>query len=128
MFVRTNLMIAILGRKYIVRILLMICSTLVWSQHTISGSILSTESKPIAYANILLLKANDSTFVNGTSSDDFGQFKIEDVATGTYILKTSYVGYNDNFKTVAISESQEIDNIILTESVERWKLYITSQL
>lgn len=121
MFVRTNLMIAILGRKYIVRILLMICSTLVWSQHTISGSIIDTETKPIAYANILLLKANDSTFVNGTSSDDFGQFNMEDVATGTYILKTSYVGFNDNFKTVDISESQKIDSIILTESVESLK-------
>ena len=108
----------ILEGKYIIRILFMICSTLVWSQHTISGSVNDEESKPIAYANLLLLKAKDSVFVNGTSSNDLGDFKFEDIKNGNYILKTSYVGFEDHYRFLEISESKILDKIVLVESVE----------
>ena len=108
----------ILEGKYIIRILFMICSTLVWSQHTISGSVNDEESNPIAYANLLLLEAKDSVFVNGTSSNDFGNFKFEDIKNGNYILKTSYVGFEDHYRILEISESKTLDKVVLIESVE----------
>ena len=108
----------ILEGKYIIRILFMICSTLVWSQNTISGSVKDKENKPVAYANLLLLKAKDSVFVSGTSSNDFGDFKFDNIENGNYILKTSYVGFEDNYMSLKISESKILDKIELLESIE----------
>lgn len=96
----------------------MLCSTLVWSQHTLSGSITDEESNPIAYANLLLLKAKDSVFVNGTSTDEFGLFKIEEIKKGDYILKISYVGYEDGLIELNITDNKELESIILKESIE----------
>ena len=104
----------ILEGKYIIRILFMICSTLVWSQHTISGSVMDKENIPIAYANLLLLKAIDSVFVSGTSSNDFGDFKFENitdtgtegtkVASGTTAQRGSTVGQIRFNSTTGLAE------------------------
>lgn len=96
----------------------MICSTFVWSQHTVSGSLKDTESKPVAYANVLLLKSLDSTFVNGTSSNEKGVFTLDNVTSGDYILKASFVGYEDKFKAIQVEGNIDLQAIILKESVE----------
>ncbi len=73
---------------------------------------------PIAYANILVLKSQDSTIVTGTSSDDNGVFFIENILIGQYILKTSYIGFGDNFLNIDLKQSMTLDPITLKESAE----------
>ena len=42
---------------------------------SINGKLVDEKNQPLAYANIVLLQA-DSTFVNGTISDEMGVFRL----------------------------------------------------
>ncbi len=47
---------------------------------------------PLQNVNIVLLQ-QDSTYVNGSLSDEKGNFKFTDITKGDYLLKFSYIGY-----------------------------------
>jgi hypothetical protein len=64
------------------------------------------------------LKASDSTTVTGTSSDEYGEYIINDIAKGSYILKTSFIGFKDNFKSIEVNDNSSNINIVLEESIE----------
>jgi len=96
-----------------------LCSIAVWAQtYSISGTVKDTENETVAFANILVMQSLDSTIVTGTSSDENGVFKIEDLKSSQYILKTSFIGFKDDFQTLNLIE--DISNIIVVieESVE----------
>ena len=59
---------------------------------TLHGRITDPDSQPIELANVALLAA-DSTFLQGTCTDDDGRFRLTDVTPGTYALQVSCVGY-----------------------------------
>jgi len=59
----------------------------------ISGSLLDENGKPMDYATISLLKAQDSTVVKGTLSTETGAYKFDHVNSGSYIIKATAVGY-----------------------------------
>ena len=68
----------------------------------ISGRILDKESLeglPKATLQLLRISTNrqrqDTTFVDGVVTDDEGRFAFKSVANGQYLLKASYVGYED---------------------------------
>lgn len=60
---------------------------------TITGKLTDETNTPLEYANIVLLTANDSTFIQGTVTDTEGSFALDKVNGKTYILKASSVGY-----------------------------------
>ena len=92
---------------------------LIWSQSfTVSGTVNDEANNPVAYSNILLLKSQDSTIVTGTTSDDNGKFIFNNVASGSFILKTSFVSYSDNFRNIVVDSNRESINIVLKESIE----------
>lgn len=77
------------------------------AQTLLKGRILDENQKPLPYANVLLLKAQDSTLVKGAVSDDAGLFAIESVAAGQYILSGSMLGYSTFFsKAIQINANQ----------------------
>ena len=59
---------------------------------TVTGRVLDENQVPMPYVNVLLLNSADSSFVQGTVTDEDGAFSIAgEVETG--ILKISSVGY-----------------------------------
>ena len=52
----------------------------------------------------LLMATKDSTMVKGTTTDMNGVFNIKGVKPGKYLLRFSYLGYNDLIKHVTIGE------------------------
>ncbi|MCB0461970.1 MAG: TonB-dependent receptor [Flavobacteriaceae bacterium] len=98
---------------------LFIVPFLTFSQtYTLSGVVKDTTNETVAFANILVLQSQDSTVVTGTSSDENGVFKIEDLESGKYLIKTSFIGYKDNFKTLDVIEDLKNIDIFLEESAE----------
>ena len=100
---------------------LFLSTTTIWSQSqsfTISGNIVDASNVPIAYSNILLLRTQDSTMVSGTTSDDNGKFFFNNIAPNTYILKSSFIGYIDNYQSITITQDTQIPSLVLEESVE----------
>ncbi|QEC53762.1 outer membrane receptor protein involved in Fe transport [Anseongella ginsenosidimutans] len=64
---------------------------------SVTGKITSESGNPIAFVNIALLKAGDSSLVTGTVSDSTGIFLLENLASGKYIIKASFLGYESAF-------------------------------
>ena len=97
----------------------------------ISGKLITTDSTPVAFASISLLKQADSSFVKGSLSNDTGDFRIDKVAAGKYILRISRTGFSTSYpltldipqdmqneKNIGIltikQESRRLDEIVVT--------------
>lgn len=104
---------------YIIACVFVLLPISLYSQsYSISGEINSKDNEKISYANALLLRANDSTIVSGTISDDKGKFIINDVSKGVYILKATFLGYQDYVKSIDLKSDINIGAIILKEALE----------
>ena len=86
------------------------------------------DSLPLIAATVKLLKANaDSTYVKGTVTDENGLFNLSGVAAGRYVLKCSYLGYNDVTRKVTVGQNgrgvnfgvipMQMEGILLKEAV-----------
>lgn len=113
-----NMLIGIKKIKKISTVLFFMTTCLSWSQHTIKGQIKDASNLEIAYANLLLLKAQDSTITTGTSTNDHGFFTFENIAPGKYMIKASFIGYSDTFTNVDVSGNVDLPTIIMQESAE----------
>lgn len=99
--------------------ILLFGASLIYSQsYSIQGEIKDESDQGVAYANILLLRAQDSTIVNGTTSDDSGAFRFNDISQNNYILKTSFIGYETVYSAIELSADIVLDPIVLIESTE----------
>jgi hypothetical protein len=84
------------------------------SAQTIEGKIVTDNQTPIEYANIMLLNATDSSFVDGTITSKLGVFSIANVSHGDKIVKISYLGYLTKFIDLKLEQNQvDLDEIIL---------------
>tara|TARA_R110002051_G_scaffold290773_1_gene354440 strand:- start:68756 stop:71167 length:2412 start_codon:yes stop_codon:yes gene_type:complete len=78
-------------------LLLLFCALIVqlgYSQYTVSGRATDTNELPLAFANVLLLRANDSTFISGTTSNDNGTFELSAKTDGNYVDSVSVLGFD----------------------------------
>lgn len=79
---------------------------------------IDSEEQPIRYANILVMNAQDSTIVKGVSSNDEGVFLLKDLLADSYIIKVSFLGFTDFYKSIILEESLELGAIVLNETSE----------
>lgn len=96
---------------------------------TLNGLLVdASDSLPLIAATVKLLKANaDSTYVKGTVTDENGLFNLSGVAAGRYVLKCSYLGYNDVTRKVTVGQNgrgvnfgvipMQMEGILLKEAV-----------
>ena len=83
-------------KKGLMVLVLALCVCNVYAQ-AIKGKVVDEKSQPIAYATVLLLNKEDSSFVKGVTSGDDGAFLLEEIVSDG-ILKVSALGYNTVFK------------------------------
>ncbi|RKR07814.1 outer membrane receptor protein involved in Fe transport [Maribacter vaceletii] len=77
---------------------------------SVSGTVYDENEEPITFANVLLLQQQDSVLVKGVTSNDQGNYLIENIAAGNYILNISLLGFKPYFKQLQLQDSQEILN------------------
>ena len=64
--------------------LLILFTNSLFAQHTIKGKLVTETNNPVAFANVILLDAQDSTSVyKGTISEDNGEFLLEEIGRWT---------------------------------------------
>ena len=86
---------------------------------SLDGTVQDVNQKPISYTSVLLLKAADSTFVSGSVSNDEGIFEFEKINSGKYLIKISFVGYNDQYSDAFyLDQDKHLPALTLTESTE----------
>lgn len=120
MFVEINpFIVPMIKNKVGVFILLLLSSVGVWSQtYSVTGLVKDQSSQPVAYANILLLRAQDSSVATGTTSDDNGKFLFQNISKDIYILKTSFIGYTTNELFIDVKSDYNVSDIMLEENIE----------
>lgn len=106
---------------YLYLILLAALSTTVGlaQDNSVSGFIEDAEGHPVAFANVILMKVQDSSIVKGVSSNDKGFFVLNKLATDTYLFKFSFIGYTDVYKSLLVDKSVDFGTIVLMESLEK---------
>ena len=94
-------------KKLLTLVLLCCCLMPLMAHATVINGILvdSQDTTELIEATVKLLKASkDSTMVKGTTTDMNGVFNIKGVKPGHYLLRFSYLGYNDVIKHVTVGE------------------------
>jgi hypothetical protein len=110
--------------KLLNRIFLLACITFITVQlnaaNTIVGRVIDNKKQPIEFATIALLNTKTNEFIKGEVSNEKGEFVINKVLPGNYILSVTMVGYvkNESEKVVIDSKNKVVEkNIILKENV-----------
>ncbi|MCL6524810.1 MAG: TonB-dependent receptor [Thermoflavifilum sp.] len=88
----------------------------------IYGKILDAQTgKPIEYATVTVLNPKDSSVVNGMLTRANGDFNIDHLPFGKFILKINFLGYQPLFRDVAITPSnaqQDLGNFRLSPAAQ----------
>jgi outer membrane receptor protein involved in Fe transport len=86
------------------------------SNFKVSGSVLDTANKGVPFANILLLRANDSTLVKGALTTETGTFEITDIPVGSYFIKGTFIGYQPSQSEVfELTSDYRVPELVLVE-------------
>ena len=86
---------------------------------TLSGTIREARSKAVLpFVNVTLLTPADSTFVTGAITNEAGLFSIPGISSGSYLLKTTYVGYQTSVRPVQVGQLSEFLNVGTLELTE----------
>ncbi len=92
------------------------------AQTKITGSVVTHSLEPLASANILLLKAADSTLVKGSATTRDGNFTLDNIRAGDYLLMATNVGFTSIYLPTLhiLPESAELNlgPIKLTEETK----------
>lgn len=92
------------------------------SQTKIHGRILANPGESLAYANILLHNAGDSSFVKAEISAEDGTFEFVNISPGTYYCEVSMIGFSSVHSGIIQIKNNQSDwplgDIILSTSTE----------
>jgi len=98
-------------------------------QHSITGSILSIEKKPLDGASISLLKYSDSTLITNTLTDTNGVYHFTAIKKGTYFIAATTVGFKKGYAVVEINTADVLlqSIVLLPEEKSLKGITITSK-
>lgn len=83
-----------------------------------SGKVVDTYNTPVQYAKVMLYSA-DSIFIEGSSTDSLGNFRIGEPTAGGKLLKISSIGHITSWLSYPFPEIIELkDDTLLLKSVD----------
>jgi len=79
---------------------------------TLSGILVDKANhEPIVSGTVVLLHAKDSTYVGGNISNAKGEFSLQNLNPGSYILKVTYISYLTIFKNVVLTGKDPVTRL-----------------
>ncbi len=76
------------------------------SKVNVSGTVIEDETKEaVISATVRILSLPDSSMVGGAASGVDGSFTIKDIKKGKYVLKVTYIGYQDHEMPLDLTKS-----------------------
>jgi hypothetical protein len=111
-------------RKYFIALLISSCLSSIYAQNY-NGKIVDAQTQnPLAFANVVLLQKQDSTFVAGAITDTLGNFSFN-VIQNNYLLKISFIGYKTQFVKIENKNIGTI-NLALDSEIKLSELTVTA--
>ncbi|CAN5906687.1 TonB-dependent receptor [soil metagenome] len=93
-------------------LLLTLSSAALGQVTTVTGQVKDEGNRPVSFANVLLLQAQDSALYKGTLSEKNGNFSLENVSPGTYLVKAFMIGYKPQFTAAfTVSAGQSLHRL-----------------
>ena len=105
-------------RFYLSAILFVFSFVAFAQEFSISGKVFDESKQAISYANVILQTTSNATFVKGTSTDDNGNFVLNAIEPGEYLLKISFIGYKTIEKPIIVSDNLNLEDLKLIEDSE----------
>jgi iron complex outermembrane receptor protein len=85
----------------------------------VSGKLVTAGNQPIPFANVLLLKNDDSTLVKAVLTNEKGDYQMENIVRGKYFLRYSSVGYQNlesqTFDLTDTGQEKDFGTIVMKE-------------
>ncbi|MEN0007001.1 MAG: TonB-dependent receptor [Bacteroidota bacterium] len=98
-----------------------------FAQHTLTGTLQDDKQEPLLFANVLLLTEGNK-LVKGEVADADGNFTVTDIASGSYVLNISAIGYEPFQRFIEVEADTELGLIsIATSSVALEAITVTAQ-
>ena len=86
------------------------------AQHIITGTLTDAKTNEnIAFANVGLIRAADTTYISGTASSEKGFFKFDNVRNGQYILQVTAIGYENIKQILDVADNMDLGIIKMYE-------------
>lgn len=70
------------------------------SELGIHGKIIQADGEEVPFANVFLLSKEDSSIVKGVAASLEGEYTIDDIKPGTFLIMATMVGYKKGFSPV----------------------------
>ena len=93
-------------------ILSILTSCAAFCQITISGKITDDQNKPVPFASVFIKNTT-----RGTSANSEGEYTLQ-LKAGTYDIQYKAVGYKQESKHMAVTESQAVNVVLQTETYQ----------
>ena len=74
----------------------------------VEGKVKDESHFPVEGVNVLLLSQKDSSLVKAVSSDKYGNFLMNEILPGRYILQASMIGYKKVTMDISLVEGQSL--------------------
>ncbi len=101
-------------RALAVVLVIMACCMSVFSQNTISGTLVDNASgNPVQYANVVMLRQSDSVMVGNTAANDKGAFQLQMIPNGDYRLVVYFIGYENYEQPLKVDKNMDLGTIKL---------------
>lgn len=81
--------------------------------YKIEGKVVDEENQVVPFASVLLLKASDSTFFQGSSADELGVFQLNGIPPALYLLQASYVGRGSEPLALDVSSDISLGALVI---------------
>ena len=97
--------------------LLIIFSLTIYAQNSISGGVYDADLQPISAVVITVFSEDKTVFVKAGITEDNGEFVIQNLADGTYVLSIKSMGFKAYESEIIslINNSKNLGNITLKE-------------
>jgi len=83
----------------------------------ISGRLVDESDKPVAFANLVLMRTADSTRIKLAVSNEYGEFRFDEIGVGKYKVLATMVGYKTTetpvFQVQTADEQVKLGKLLL---------------
>jgi len=101
---------------YILQFVVFISYVSFGQNFVLKGVVNDAQNNPVSFSNIVLLLNNN--IEKGVTSNQEGEFIIENIKRNTYVLKVSFLGYESFEKEIKVESDLDLGSITLKENVE----------
>ena len=87
----------------------------VWPQHAIKGTVKDAKEQSVIGASVIVKSRIDSLYSKRSSTDGKGQFAIDGLVSGNYVLEISFLGYSNHYQELKLNKTTDVGIIHLQE-------------